>query len=69
MPISPTPADLPLTSQRTSELTAAVQSGLEPINPKDRSDRRVPRSTRTDLTNVETEEARAKKQSMLSSAQ
>ncbi|WP_454294588.1 M20/M25/M40 family metallo-hydrolase [Salana multivorans] len=31
MPISPTPADLPLTSQRTSELTAAVQSGLDSL--------------------------------------
>lgn len=42
--------------------TVEVQSGLEPINPKNRKDARVPRSTRTDLTNVETEETRAKKQ-------
>jgi hypothetical protein len=42
--------------------TAEVHSGLEPIDPKNRKDPRVPRSTRTDLTNVETEEARAKKQ-------
>jgi hypothetical protein len=42
--------------------TADVLSGLEPIDPKNRKDSRIPRSTRTDLTNVETEESRAKKQ-------
>lgn len=48
--------------------TAEVQSGLEPIDPKNRKDARVPRSTRADITNVETEEARARKQAQLSGA-
>lgn len=35
-----------------------VSSGLDPVNPK--GDNRAPRSTRGDLANIETEEARAK---------
>lgn len=41
--------------------TAASQSGLEPIDPKNKKDKRIPKSTRGDLTDVETEDARAKK--------
>jgi len=36
-----------------------VQSGLEPVNPK--NDARMPKSTRTDVSNIETEESRAAK--------
>jgi len=38
--------------------TKAIVSGLDPVNP--RGDPRVSKSTRADLTNVETEESRAK---------
>lgn len=46
--------------------TAAIQSGLEPINPGNKNDPRIPKSTRSELSNIETEEARAKKQAQLS---
>lgn len=42
----------------------AESSGLEPINP--RKDGRMPKSTRADVSNVETEESRAKKMDRLS---
>lgn len=40
--------------------TAGVQSGLEPISPK--KDPRITRSTRSEVSDIETEESRAKKQ-------
>jgi len=39
--------------------TKAMQSGLEPVNPK--KDRRIPKSTRAEISDLETEETRAKK--------
>jgi hypothetical protein len=45
---------------------ALIHSGLEPVDPRDRKDNRVPRSTRGDITNIETEESRAKKQAHVS---
>lgn len=39
--------------------TAALKSGLEPVNPK--GDNRMPKSTRSDVSNIETEETRAEK--------
>lgn len=45
--------------------TSGLLSGLEPLDPKNlKKDPRIPRSTRTELTNIETEEARAKKASI-----
>lgn len=41
--------------------TVEVTSGLDPLKPDDKTDKRIPRSTRTDLADIETEEARAKK--------
>jgi hypothetical protein len=38
---------------------AEVTSGLAPINPK--NDSRMPKSTRADVSNIETEETRARK--------
>jgi hypothetical protein len=37
------------------------QSGLEPINPKSKTDPRMPKSTNAAISNVETEESRARK--------
>ena len=45
---------------------AQITSGLEPIDPKNTKDNRVPRSTRGDIANIETEDSRAKKQAQLS---
>lgn len=45
--------------------TAANKSGLEPINPK--GDKRMPKSTRSDVSNIETEETRAEKMNRLAS--
>lgn len=39
--------------------TAANKSGLDPVNPK--GDNRMPKSTRSDVSNIETEETRAAK--------
>mgnify|MGYP001217488205 CR=1 FL=1 len=38
-----------------------IKSGLDPINPRDTKDPRTPKSTRGEISNVETEEARARK--------
>lgn len=40
--------------------TAENKSGLDPVNPK--GDKRMPKSTRSDVSNIETEETRAAKQ-------
>lgn len=47
---------------------AAVQSGLEPIDPLKKNDPRIPKSTRVEMTNIETEEGRAQKQARFSGA-
>ena len=46
--------------------TKELLSGLEPINPRD--DKRMPKSTRSEITNVETEESRRAKQDRAAAA-
>lgn len=48
--------------------TVAVQSGLEPIDPSNKKDPRIPKSTRVEMTNIETEEGRALKKSRMAGA-
>lgn len=45
--------------------TAERKSGLDPVNPK--GDKRMPKSTRSDVSNIETEETRAAKMNRLAS--